>query len=236
MKRCSLVVLVSVCAFATAPARAQFAVIDVNAIVQMVQQLRVLQDALITARNQLTQAEQQFQSLTGGRGMDQLLSGVSRNYLPADWAELDAALRGVQAQYALLSAQLNTAVQRNAVLSAAQTARWMPEQVDQLDAARRSVALEQVMSREALEVTSQRFAGLQTLIDAIPRATDAKATLDLQARIAAEEAMLQNEHTKLMVLYQTAAAEARAQEQRSRELAVANFGSLRRVPPMGLTP
>jgi type IV secretion system protein VirB5 len=234
MKRRSLIVLVTVCALETASAHAQMAVVDVRAIVQMAQQLRVLQDALTTARNQLTQAEEEFQSLTGRRGMEQLLSGTVRNYLPADWAELDAALRGVQAQYALLAAQLDTVVQRNAVLTPAQTARWMPEQLDQLDAARRSVALRQVMSRQALDVSSQRFGALQTLIDAIPTATDAKATLDLQARIAAEEAMLQNEHTKLTVLYQTAAAEDHAREQRARELAVANIGSLRRVPPVGL--
>jgi type IV secretion system protein VirB5 len=110
----------------------------------------------------------------------------------------------------------------------------MPAQGEQLDAARRSVALQQVMSRQALQNSSQRFESLQTLINAIPTAADAKATLDLQARIAAEEAMLQNEHTKLMLLQQTADAEDRAREQRARELAVANIGSLRRVPPVGL--
>ena len=46
--------------------------------------------------------------------------------------------------------------------------------------------------------------------------------------------MLQNEHTKLMLLQQTAEAEDRAREERERELAVANIGSLRRVPPIGL--
>ena len=234
MKRWSVIVLMTLGALGTSPARAQFAVIDVNAIVQMAQQLRTLQDQLLTARNQLSQAEQQFQSLTGRRGMEQLLSGTVRNYLPTDWTELDAALHGVQTAYAQLAQQLETTVQANQVLTAPQTARWMPEQLDQLDAARRSVALQQVMSRQALEISSQRFAALQTLINAIPAATDAKATLDLQARIAAEEAMLQNEHTKLMVLHETAQAEDRAREERARELAVANIGSLRTVPPVGL--
>ena len=234
MKRWSVIVLMALGALGTSPARAQFAVIDVNAIVQMAQQLRTLQDQLLTARNQLSQAEQQFQSLTGRRGMEQLLSGTVRNYLPRDWAELDAALNGAQTAYGQLAQQLEAMVQTNGVLTAPQTARWMPAQVEQLDAARRSVALQQVMSRQALQVTSQRFEALQTLINAIPTATDAKATLDLQARIAAEGAMLQNEHTKLMLLQQTAAAEDRAREERERELAVANIGSLRRVPPIGL--
>ncbi len=234
MKRWSVIVLMTLGALGTTPARAQFAVIDVNAIVQMAQQLRVLQDQLLNARNQLSQAEQQFQSLTGRRGMEQLLSGTVRNYLPRNWAELDAALHGAQTAYGQLAQQLETMVQTNGVLTAPQTARWMPAQVEQLDAARRSVALQQVMSRQALQVSSQRFEALQTLINAIPTATDAKATLDLQARIAAEGAMLQNEHTKLMVLQQTAEAEDRAREERARELAVANIGSLRRVPPVGL--
>ena len=45
-----------------------------------------------------------------------------------------------------------------------------------------------------------------------------------------------NEHTKLMVLNQAAEAEQRAQEQRARELAISNFGSLRRLPAVGLNP
>ena len=40
---------------------AQMAVIDVSAIVQMAQQLRVLQDQLVNARSQLTQAQAQFE-------------------------------------------------------------------------------------------------------------------------------------------------------------------------------
>ncbi len=158
MKRWSVIVLMTLGALGTAPARAQFAVIDVNAIVQMAQQLRTLQDQLLTARNQLSQAEQQFQSLTGGRGMEQLLSGTVRNYLPTDWTELDAALHGVQTAVRLARrAARNDGCRRNAVLTAAQTARWMPAQVEQLDAARRSVALQQVMSRQALQNSSQRF-------------------------------------------------------------------------------
>ena len=58
--------------------------------------------------------------------------------------------------------------------------------------------------------------------------------LDLQARIGAEQAMLQNEHTKLMVLYQAAQAEEVARRQRASELAIANIGSLRRLPAIGL--
>jgi type IV secretion system protein VirB5 len=56
----------------------------------------------------------------------------------------------------------------------------------------------------------------------------------LQARIAAEQAMLVNEQTKLNVLYQATQAEELARKQRIREQALADIGSLRRLPPMGL--
>ena len=46
--------------------------------------------------------------------------------------------------------------------------------------------------------------------------------------------MLQNEHTKLQMLYQVAQAQEWSQAQQVREQAIADQGSLRRLPPMGL--
>src|SRR5438552_19195102 len=72
------------------PAHAQWAVVDVGAIVQLVQQVVTMKEQLDTAKSHLTQAQQQYQSMTGGRGMQNLLgmSSQMRNYLPADWAQL----------------------------------------------------------------------------------------------------------------------------------------------------
>lgn len=234
MKRRSAIVLILACTLTATSASAQMAVIDIRAITQMAQQLRVLQDQLANARNQLTQAQAQFAALTGTRGMERLLAGAARNYLPPDWEVFERTLRRVESSYAALGAQIEAVIEGNAVLTPAEMAHLVPDQREQLEAARQSAALLQVTSRQALQVSSERFATLQLLIDAIPGATDSKAALDLQARIAAEQAMLQNEHTKLMVLYQTLEAEDRAREQRARELAVAHIGSLRRVPAIGL--
>lgn len=90
------------------------------------------------------------------------------------------------------------------------------------------------IARAALDTTSSRFAALQQLINAIPSATDAKGVLDLQARIAAEQAMLANDATELGVLRQTLAAEDAALEGQRRERAVADIGSLRTLAPMGV--
>jgi type IV secretion system protein VirB5 len=234
MKRFRAFVLIAACALAAPVVQAAMAVVDVRAIAQMRSQLQAMQNQLTTARNQLTQAQQQYQSMTGSRGMERLLSGTARNYLPPDWAALEAAVRGAESSYTALASQIDALLRGNAVLTPAQTARLAAESRDLLEADRRSVALQQVTSRQALQASSQRFASLQGLIDAIPTATDTKAALDLQARISVEQAMLQNEHTKLMVLHQAAQAEERARQQRAKELAIANYGSLRRLPPIGL--
>ena len=173
MKAPQAAVAAVACVLGASVGHATMPVIDIGAITQMVMELQVLQNQLTTARNQLTQAEQQFQSLTGRRGMEQLLSGEARNYLPPDWATLDATLRGAQASYSSLATGIQAALRDVSVLTPAQTARLAPEQIQQLEAARRSVALLQATSREALQASSQRFASLQSLIDAIPTATDA---------------------------------------------------------------
>ena len=215
-------------------AQAQWAVIDVGAIAQLIEQIATLREQLETARDQLDQARQQYDAMTGGRGMENLLRDQQRNYLPPDWQTLEGALSGAAGAYSALSRQLEAVVSANAVLTPGQLAGLSEQEREQLLSARNSAAMFQVTSRRALEMNSARFASLQQLIDAIPGATDAKAVMDLQARIAAEQLMLQNEQTKLMVIQQAMEAEERARRQRAGELAIANIGSLRRLAPVGL--
>jgi len=213
---------------------AQWAVIDVGTIAQLIEQVAKMEQQLVTARNQLLQAQQQFQSMTGTRGMERLLSGTVRNYLPSDWAELDAAVRATSTAYHALSSAVQEMVETNAVLTPSRVAALSPSERTQLEAARRTAAMLQATSRQALDATSRRFASIQQLIDAIPGARDQKAILDLQARISAEQGMLANEQTKLQVLYQAAQAEEMARQQRAREQAISDIGSLRNLPVMGL--
>jgi type IV secretion system protein VirB5 len=165
--------------------------------------------------------------------MQQLLSGTVRNYLPTNSAQLQAAQQGAGSAYAL-GADVNTAVNGNAVLSAQQVAALSPAEQGALQEARRNAALLQAVAQEALANASSRFSAIQLLINAIPQATDQKGILDLGARIAAEQGMLQNEQTKLSVLGQAAQGDEWARRQRTRERAVADIGSLRTLPAMGL--
>lgn len=215
-------------------ANAQFAVIDVGAITQLIQQVKTMSDQLETARQQLTQAERTLDAMRGSRGMDQLLAGTVRNYLPPSWAELESAIVRAQGRYQRLASEFQRVVQDNRILSPEVLARLSDRDRTELEAARRAAAVMQVTAQQAYQTSSDRFASLQQLTTAIGTAADQKAILDLQARIAAEQGMLANEQTKLYVLTQSIEAEERVRRQRLKEEATDAFGSLRTLPPIGL--
>lgn len=216
------------------PAHAQFAVIDVASIVQLVQEVEQLEQQVATAKSQLAQAQSEYAAITGDRGMQSLLAGTSRNYLPTSWTQLSQVLSGSSGAFPTLTNDVNALLGANAILSAPQIAALTPAQQAQLAAARQSPALLQALARSALVNSSDRFASLQQLISAIGVAADQKASLDLTARVTAEQGMLQNENTKLQALYQVAQSQEWARAQRAREQAITDQGSLRQLPPMGL--
>jgi type IV secretion system protein VirB5 len=218
------------------PSKAQWAVVDVGAITQLIQEVNYWKQQIQAMSSQLNQLQSTYNAMTGNRGMQNLLPQTpqTRNYLPTNWQGLIATLNGLSGSYGALSAQLNSTLSANAILTPAQLSRLSPQEQAQLQSSRNSAALMQATSQQALQASSQRFTSLQQLINAIPTATDQKGALDLQARIAAEQAMLQNEQTKIQTLNQALAADERARQQRAQELSISNLGSLRTLPPIGL--
>jgi type IV secretion system protein VirB5 len=214
------------------PAHAQFAVIDVGAIAQLVQQVQQLEQEIQLAQRQLAQAQQAYAAITGGRGMELLLNGIVRNYLPATWEQLLAAANGGGGLYGALGADVAATIRRNTILL--DTGNYSQVELDLLKARRSSVALKEALARQELQNVSARFDSIQTLINAIPRATDEKAILDLQARIAAEQGMLQNESSKLHVLQEAAQSQALTAQARADELAIQDIGHLATLPDLVL--
>lgn len=209
---------------ATAPAaNAQLAVVDVQAIAQLIQEVQTMQQQLQTAQAQLLQARQALQTMTGDRGMELLLAGTPRNYLPSNWTQLTSASQGAGA-YSALALDVRSAISANAVLSPTQLSALSVADQQQVIAARQAVALRQALAEEALANASGRFAAVQSLIAAISTASDQKAILDLQTRVSAELGMLQNEQTKLQVLAQSSKAQDLVNAQRERELVIVEQG------------
>jgi type IV secretion system protein VirB5 len=204
-------------------------VIDVAAVLQLIQQVQYWMQQIQLMKTQLDQLQRTYAAATGPRGMENLLAGGARNYLPPDWNQMIGVLNNNSVSYSDLATQARAVMDANAILSRTQLSQLSPEQRQIVEQGRRSVALMQVTSRVAYQNTSQRFAAIQRLINAIGRAADGKAIQDLQGRIAAEQAMLQNEQTKLQVLSQAAHAEQWAQQQRVREESLNAVGNYKKA-------
>lgn len=205
------------------PARAQWAVVDAPAIVQLIQEVQTMAQQLATAKAQLLQAQQALQTMTGDRGMELLLSGTVRNYQPTDWAQVTAVIKG-SGGFGTLSSDVQNLVRANAVLSPQRLATLLPSAQQLILAQRQWSAMQQALSHQALLNVSNRFASIQNLISAISTATDQKAILDLQARISAELGMLQNEQTKVQVLNQSTQAQVMTLRQQAREQVIEGHG------------
>jgi type IV secretion system protein VirB5 len=230
----STAALVLLAAGLARPASAQWVVVDPTSLTQLLIQVQQLTQEITLAEQTLNQVQQAYNATIGNRGMQNLLSGTNRNYLPANWTQLTGAMGGAGGTYGALGGDITATVTRNAVLTPAQTAQLSVNERDSLTQRRQSVALLEALARAALSTTSNRFASLQGLINAIPSASDQKGILDLHARVGGEQAMLQTEATKLDTLYKAAQVAAETERERADEKAIADIGHLNQLPPMGL--
>jgi type IV secretion system protein VirB5 len=207
----------------TPAAHAQWAVVDVGAIAQLIQEVQVLEQELATAQGELAQSQQTFRSMTGNRGMQMLLAGVARNYLPTSGGDLQSLLAGNPGAWGALGGAMQALVDQNAVLSAQQIGQLAPA-ATHLEAVRRTTALAQAIEAAALANSSARFGSLEQLIGAIAGASDQKAILELNARIGAEQTLTANEQTKLEVLQRAMQSQRWSDRLREREQIVALHG------------
>lgn len=204
-------------------AHAQFAVIDAASITQLLQQIQLLSQQLAEARAQLQQAQSLYQSMTGTRGMQALLPGITPNYLPTDWSSLLLAAQG-QGPYTALAAQVSGAVTQNAVLTPTQLSGLSTDQQALIVASRQNAALLQAVTQQSLGNASGRFSDLQRMSSAIGGTSDQKSVLELQATLAAEQGLLLGEQTKLQILDRAVQAQQLNTHERERETVIAGQG------------
>jgi type IV secretion system protein VirB5 len=224
LKLCLPVALLGTSILGVPTARAQWAVVDAPAIVQLIQEVQTTAQQLATAKDQLLQARQALQTMTGDRGMQQLLNGTTRNCLPSDWTQVTGVLRGTGG-FGALSTDVQSVISANAVLSPQRLASLPSGGQQLIQSERQWSAMQQALSHQALSSASNRFASIQSLISAISSAADQKGILDLQARISAELGMLQNEQLKVQILNQSTQAQQASLRQQAREQVVDGHGT-----------
>ncbi|PTT38823.1 P-type DNA transfer protein VirB5 [Acidovorax sp. HMWF018] len=156
------------------------------------------------------QLVEEYRSLNGMRGMASLVNNPQlRRYLPDEYKNVLS--QGYGDWQALRGALDNPIGSAN------------------LDKQRRDqLAIDEAMALESYKQASRRFGDIQVLLDKINDAStpDAKDMADLQARIQAEQVMLQNEATKIAMLKNLQEIQQRKQTAQGR----ANVKVMRNAP------
>jgi type IV secretion system protein VirB5 len=186
---------------------------------QMVEQINQL-------NHQLEQARATYNSLNGVRGMASLANNPTlRYYLPAEWNQTMSLLSS-PGHYSGISGNID-AIRKAARIATLDDTGLGPE----TDAGRAFVAsqnqaaMNRALGEAGYRAASDRMAAIQTLLDKVNDAPDQKDILDLQARIHAEQAMVQNENAKLLVMLQLQQAQRDIQQQQAREISMRAFRS-----------
>ena len=166
--------------------------------------------------SQIEQAKQQYESLTGTRNLGDILNNPAlRDYLPGDWQSVyDAVKNG---GYNGLSGTAKAVYDANKIFdSCARVSTG--EQRTACEARAVKASQDKGFALDAYDKAKSRINQIDQLMAKINDTQDPKAIAELQGRIAAEQANIQNEQTKLQLYAMVAAAEEKVQAQRQREI------------------
>ncbi len=201
-------------------ANAGIPVIDAANLAQAVQQVTAWAQQYQQMVQQIGQLQQQYQNLNGIRNMGSLVNNpTARQYLPADYQTILS--QGVGQWQAIYNAAKKLDISETRLSNNSDVAQAFQSMAKQ-------AAINRAGAEEGYKTASQRFSDIQVLLDKIDAAPDAKDIADLQARIQAEQVMMQNEANKLVMLQQLASAQRDLQQQQAREI---SMKALKGSPP-----
>lgn len=184
--------------------------------------------------SQIDGMEREYKALTGGRGLGTVLNDPRyREYLPTEWQGVYDSVRN--GGYAGLSGRASEIYNENQVFDGC---AHIQVDTQRLACEARAVkgAQDKAFALDAYDAARDRLNQIDQLMARINSTQDPKDIAELQGRIAAEQAMIANEQTKLQMYSMVAEAEDRLQEQREQEMAMKNAakrgGLFENVEPM----
>ncbi|CAE6846959.1 Type IV secretion system protein virB5 [Paraburkholderia nemoris] len=173
-----------------APARAQgIPVIDVSTLAQAVLTVQNMVQAVTTLQQQYQTMSAQYTALTGNRGLGQILNNPSlTSYLPSSWQSIYQQVKNGQ-----LSGISGAAQQIES--DEGMTANT-PGQQRYND----TVSANKAMTMQAYSGMLSRLQNIQNLMQQSDLTQDPASKADLQNRLQSENAMIQNEQTRLALM------------------------------------
>ncbi|WP_421937322.1 type IV secretion system protein [Phenylobacterium sp.] len=210
----------AILAFAATPAAAQLVVHDPTNYSSLIQQATTALNQLNELKAQVGEARRLydgFNTASGAGALAELLKAPElRAYVP-DVDRYVAAAKGDLQALGDLGRKAADIRQAQRLYTAPANDMLGQDLERQGDRAARDLA----MGQAAAAAGAQRLDGLLELTEALDTAPNARAVMDLQARIAAEQAMTLNDQMRLQGLAMSQDAEARLQLQRDRERSAA---------------
>lgn len=208
MRKTTIAALLATAIGVTQPAMAGgIPVIDVSSLTQQILQVQHMLNQIEQMKSQLETANKELDSMSGVRGLGNVIDSAYDTAVNVDPNQVlnDAGIRGAN-EHGLSGdvADLYDSGNQN-------TATWLGQ------------------SQKSLEQAQERFSELTGLVAEVNNSPDQKDVLDLQARIGAEQVMLQNEMAKLSMLRSQAEANQAMHNQRVQQMTVESSGELREV-------
>ena len=176
---------------------------SIQQVLAWAQQYQQMAEQIQQAQQQLQQLESTYQSMTGSRGFGSLLSNPGLpQYLPDEWKTVYQTAAG--GGYSGISGTLSQ------ILSDEQMSGTIAQREQQfLQRSREAAATDKATGLRAYDGAKARLSQIQSLMGQINSTSDPKAIAELQARIGAEQAAINNEATKLQMIGMLQQAEQR---------------------------
>jgi len=201
-------------------AQAEMIVYDPASYAKLLQETQTALNQLKQLEQQVAQGQQLLTSLNQISHVNNLATTLSQPSLRAFLPNADIFVSAAQGNLTALGA---LGAKAQGIRSANQL--YTPPNGDvvgaDLASAGNRAALNLATGESVGEAGASRLTGLQQLTSALDTAPNARAVLDLQARISAEQAMIANDQMRLQGLAMTQAAQQQMQTQRDRERAAA---------------
>jgi type IV secretion system protein VirB5 len=201
-------------------AQAQIIVFDPTSYAKILLQAQTALNQLKQLEQQVAQGRQLLTSLNQISNVNRLATVLSQPSLRAFLPNADAFVTAAQGDLtALGTIGAKAQAIRNANLLYTPPAGNVAGA--DLAASGNRAAINLATGESVGEAGATRLTGLQQLQAALDTAPNARAVLDLEARLAAEQAMISNDQMRLQGLAMTQAAQDQIQTQRDRERAAA---------------
>jgi type IV secretion system protein VirB5 len=195
---------------------AQQIIANVTRVAEQVETIAQWVTQIAEMKAQFAQQVKDFEALNGKRLLGKIFDDPAlRDYIPEDFKEVFDAVK--EGGLSGLSGTAKAAYESNQIIDTC-SGIVIVEQRTACEVMSAKPSQDSDFAKQGFEQAKKRISQIESLMEAIDDTDDPKAIAEVQARIGAEQAMLQNESMKLQLYKMIAEAEDKVQVQKRREL------------------